>query len=241
MRKIKFKKSLNVLLYVFVLLLVVGLGYAAVTDLDGIRLKATGDETYQLEVQNSSGTQVFSVDSRGNTYVSGTLTAAAARSIPLPIMSFVVQETASTVSILTATTTTTPAHVNISNNVPVIKLGYGYTTPVSITFRVPNDYLSGGGFRLMANQSGTTTACTVDFDVYVNAAGSTMDGSATNQTPVTLTYAGTTPSLVQLSPATDFAALAAGDWVTLRIWRGATTGTDALQVGDVSFFYTASQ
>lgn len=78
MRKLRFKKSLDILLYALSFWLVVGLVYAGVSDMDGIRLKATGDETYQVEVQNSSATRKFSVDSSGNVYVAGTLTATGA-------------------------------------------------------------------------------------------------------------------------------------------------------------------
>ncbi len=240
-RKYNFKNVLDVGLYILAFLLVVGVSYAGVTNLDGIRLKATGEETYQVEVQNSSGTRVFSVDSSGNAYVAGTLTATVTRSVPLPIMGFLIQETSSTVTPITSSSTTTPIYATVSNNVPLLRFMTGYTTPVIMTFRIPDDYSSGGAFKVMANQSGTTTACTIDFDVYVNAAGSTMDSAATDQTAGTLTYAGTTPSQVTLTPATDFASLAAGQWVTLRLWKGTTTGTDDLQVGNVSFFYTATQ
>ena len=240
-RKYNFKNVLDVGLYILAFLLVVGVSYAGVTNLDGIRLKATGEETYQVEVQNSSGTRVFSVDSSGNAYVAGTLTATVTRSVPLPIMGFLIQETSSTVTPITSSSTTTPIYATVSNNVPLLRFMTGYTTQVIMTFRIPDDYSSGGAFKVMANQSGTTTACTIDFDVYVNAAGSTMDSAATDQTAGTLTYAGTTPSQVTLTPATDFASLAAGQWVTLRLWKGTTTGTDDLQVGNVSFFYTATQ
>jgi len=240
-RKYNFKNVLDVGLYILAFLLVVGVSYAGVTNLDGIRLKATGEETYQVEVQNSSGIRVFSVDSSGNAYVAGTLTATVTRSVPLPIMGFLIQETSSTVTPITSSSTTTPIYATVSNNVPLLRFMTGYTTPVIMTFRIPDDYSSGGAFKVMANQSGTTTACTIDFDVYVNAAGSTMDSAATDQTAGTLTYAGTTPSQVTLTPATDFASLAAGQWVTLRLWKGTTTGTDDLQVGNVSFFYTATQ
>lgn len=162
------------------------------------------------------------------------------RTIPLPVLGFAIQSTGG-LTLLGTTTTATPAHVVLSTGIPVIKLSNGYTSPVVINFRVPDDYSSGGAFSLMANQSGTTTPCTVDFDVYLNSSGSTMDSTATNQTPVTLAYAGTTPSAVTLTPATDFASLTAGQWVLLRIWRGATTGTDALQVGNVTFSYSATR
>lgn len=244
---IKIKKVFEPLAVVIIALAFLGvMSWAGVSDFDAVRVKDAGD-TYQLEVQNSSGTRKFSVDDSGNIYVAGTLqvvgtlTATTTRSVPLPILGFWVQENATTVTPLGVDTLSTPAHVVISSNVPLVKLGNGYTTPIVMTFRIPDDYSSGGAFKLMANQSGTTTACTVDFDVYVNAAGSTMDSAATDQTPVSLLYAGTTPSQVTLTPATDFAAIAAGQWVTLRIWRGTTTGTDALQVGNATFFYTARQ
>lgn len=44
--------------------------------LGSVRIDATADsETYQLSVYNSSGTRVFSVDSSGNVYIAGTISA----------------------------------------------------------------------------------------------------------------------------------------------------------------------
>jgi hypothetical protein len=111
-----------------------------------------------------------------------------------------------------------------------------------ITFRVPYDYSSGGAFRLICTESDSTTPNQVDFDVYVNRDGRAADSSATDQTPVALAGTTATPDVITLTPATDLTGLAAGDWITVRIWRDDTaTGTGDLEVKGVEFFYTATR
>lgn len=139
------------------------------------------------------------------------------------------------------TTSTVPG---ITTDDGVINLVWADTeTSVGVTtFRIPADYASGGAFKVIATQSASSTKCEVDFNVLVNTSGSTIDSSATGQTPVQLTTLGSTPSEITLTPATDFASLAAGDWVTLRIWRddaGTNAGTNDLEVKGVAFYYTA--
>jgi hypothetical protein len=51
------------------------LSWAGVTNFDSVTVAPTSDDTYGLRVNNSSGTRKFSVDSSGNTYVAGTITA----------------------------------------------------------------------------------------------------------------------------------------------------------------------
>lgn len=241
MRKFKFDKSLNVALYILAFLLVVGISYATVTDFNGVRVKSTGEETYQVEVQNSSGTRVYSVDSSGNVYVGGTMavtgtfTSAIERGFTLPLLGFMLTD-ASPVSVATV------PGLEVDDLIPNIVWADGETSPVMITFRVPTDYSSGGAFRVIATESDSTTPNRIDFDVYVNRNGRAAASSASNQTPVALAGTTSTPSVVTLTPATDFSSLAAGDWVTLRIWRDDTaTGTGDLEVKGVEFFYTATR
>ena len=162
------------------------------------------------------------------------------RDIQLPLMAFTVEQPAGTCAVISATTAPGLATNDLMAS---IVWADGETSPVQITFVVPTDYASGGAFKVGCSQSGVTTANQVDFDIYVNTPGSAFDASATNQTPVAI--AGTPSTAVEvvtLTPATDFASLAAGDWVTARIWRDDTAdGTDDLEVKGVQFFYTATQ
>jgi len=94
----------------------------------------------------------------------------------------------------------------------------------------------------MATESDSTTPNQVDFAVYVNADGVAIDASESNQTPVALDQATSTPSVITLTVSTDFASLAAGNRVTLRLWRdNVATGTGHLEIRDVVFYYTATQ
>lgn len=232
--------------------------YAGVTDFDAVRMTASPDDTYQVQVKNSSGTSKFTVDSSGNVIAAGTLNVTGAttlgtagittgnittatittlnhsreRSFGLPLTGFVTSDG------YVITQSTAPG-IEIDDVMPNIVWADGETTPAIITFRIPADYSSGGAFRVFATESDSTTPNQIDFDVYVNSNGAAADSSATGQTPVAMT--GTTPEVVTLTPATDFSSLAAGYWVTLRIWRdNAADGTGDLEVKGVDFFYTAT-
>lgn len=163
------------------------------------------------------------------------------RQIQLPLNAFMVETggNGSTVGSAPAplSTSTTPG-LEIDDNMVSLVWADGETSPVQVTFRVPDDYMSGGRFKLIATESGTSTPNQVDFDVYVNADGVASDSAATNQTPVALAGTSSTPDEITLTPATDFASLAAGNWVTLRLWRDdVETGNNDLELKGVVFEY----
>lgn len=154
--------------------------------------------------------------------------------IQLPLMGFV------TTNADPAISGTSGPGIQIDDNIPNLVWADGETTPGLITFRVPEDYSSGGAFKLLATESDSTTPNQVDFDVYVNADNTAIDASATNQTPVALAGTTTTPDQVTLTVATDFGSLTAGNWITLRVWRDdVADGTGDLEVKGVAFYYTA--
>jgi len=175
----------------------------------------------------------------GVTDVTGGVTAGeiadVVRYIPLPIMAFTHNGSA-------VITSSTAPGLESDDYISNIVWADGETTPVQISFRVPGDYASGGAFKILATESNSTTPNQVDFDVYVNADGSAADSSATDQTPVALAGTTSTPDEITLTVATDFASLAAGNWVTLRIWRDDTaTGSGDLEVKGAVYYYTATQ
>ncbi|MFA5377525.1 MAG: hypothetical protein WC455_17370 [Dehalococcoidia bacterium] len=227
-------------------LMLPAIGYGGGTNFDSVITTPSADDDYGFRMNNSSGTRLFSVTKdTGAIYSPGTSTLTTAtittlnhsreRSIPLPLMGFVSNTDAAPLS-----TTTTPG-LEIDDLLPAIVWADGEATPVLTTFRIPVDYASGGAFRLFCTESDSTTPNQVDFDVYVNSNGVAADAAATGQTPVALAGTTATTSVVTLTPATDFAALAAGYWVTLRIWRDDTAeGTGDLEVKGVDFYYTAA-
>lgn len=133
------------------------------------------------------------------------------------------------------------------NSLAAIEWVDGETDKAQITFRVPYDYSSGGSFRVWADEdgggAGTYQHSGIDFEVYVNADGTAFDTTATNQTPVALSGDPGSPEEKDLTVTTDFASLAAGDLVTLNIWRDDSThiGDDTLEVYYVEFIYTATR
>jgi len=164
-----------------------------------------------------------------------TLTTPLVGTVELPIQLFTLTGTGSAQAAVTATTT---PGLELDNLLTNVSWADGEVTPVQVTLKVPEDYLSSGAFKLFCDSSDSTTPTQVDFDVYVNGHNTTWDATTTNQTPVALSTGAGTPCVVTLTPATDFASLAAGKVVTLRIWRdNVSDGTGDLETYYAEFYY----
>lgn len=209
----------------------------------GIVVRNGEGATYNVESKNTSGTTTFAITPAGVATVTGltgtgvvsaTNIADVTKYIQLPLMTF-------STNGAEITSTTAPG-LEVDDLVPNIVWGDGEVTPITRTFRVPEDYSSGGAFKVLATESNSTTPNEVDFNVYINSDGTAADSSATNQSPVALAGTTSTPDEITLTVATDFSALTAGAWVTLNIWRDDTaTGTGDLEVKGVAFYYTGTQ
>ncbi len=185
---------------------------------------------------NIVGSNIATTDD-GSTF---TLTIAdKVRSMMLPLTGFVTTTGASTIAPLSATTT---PGLELDNLLPCIVWADSEATPAMITFRVPDDYLSGGAFRLLCDSSSSSTPVQVDFSVYVNTVTSvSWDAAATDQTAVALSSSAASPCMVTLTPATDFASLDSGHCVTLRVWRDDVSDGDGdLEVSYIEFYYTGN-
>jgi len=227
-------KKLFLIAALIALLIVPYMGQAA--ELNNVTSKGVDGD---LVFYNKDGTEIARFDDSAAALDVTTLTHSRERSFSLPLSGFV---NAYDASPLVVTTTGLPG-LQVDDYIPnIVWTAAGYASPVSVTFRVPSDYSSGGAFRLICTESSSfTTPNRVDFDVYVYRIASGLLSTTANQTPVALTGTTEVPVLVTLTPGTNFNALAGGDWVTLRIWRDGTIDAQGdLEVKGVEFFYTAS-
>lgn len=211
-----------VVVFLMLLMCLVPLGYSA----------GKGNNFHGADA-NSILNYIFNVqgDFAAVTADSVTLNTPLEGTVQLPLNSFMLGSGAN------MTTSSTPAFENV-NNINAIKWASGVATPVMATFKVPNDYLSGGAFRVFADQSNTSTKCGIGFSVYVNSSGTAWDSAVTTQTPVVLTGTSGTPVALVLSVATDFATLAAGKEVTVLLWRDGTGSPTAdLEAYYAEFYY----
>lgn len=127
--------------------------------------------------------------------------------------------------------------LEIQNNLPAIIWEDGWNSYAQVTFRVPPDYISGGLFKVFTDFD-TSTAPSIKFKVYVNSDGSAWDTTHTAQTAVDQGGTAGSPKLVTLTPATDFASLAANDVVTFAIGRDdVDVSTGDLELYYVDFYY----
>jgi len=191
-----------------------------------------------LEGQSGDSYLIYnSSDGTIDVYVGGTKVRAFAAdtgAVDLPVMASVIHSADYPVPI---THTTNPS-LDLNNSIPTIDWDDGETSPIMVTFRIPNDYGSNPRFVEFADEDGNTTRSQIDFDVFVNSSGSPWDTSATGQAPVARTQLAGTPEMVTLTVATDFASLTGGNVVTLRVWRDdVATGTNSLEVSYLGFLY----
>jgi len=120
----------------------------------------------------------------------------------------------------------------------------GETSYAQVTFIVPEDYVSGGGFRVYCDQSGVAdgdgvgSPTKVDFYVQVNDVGEYWVTSAlTSQAPAATSGGGGSPQSVTLTVATAFTSLEAGDVVTLVVGRDDADDTGGDPTADLEVYY----
>lgn len=157
--------------------------------------------------------------------------------VRLTIQSFTVTD--SDGNVMGPVTTSTTPGLELDNSLASLVWADGEVSYAQVTFRVPDDYVSGGAFRVICDQSDDASPVEVDFEVYANtldAEATPWNVSHTDETPVArgLLDSGS-PATVTLTPTTT---IAAGKLVTLNMWRSnRSTGTSANATGDLEVYY----
>lgn len=135
----------KVLLYVVGLLLLGALAWAGTSNFEAVTVTPAVDDSYGYRMNNSSGTRIYSVDSGGNAYISGTLSVTGVLS--------------ATSAALTTPTITSPTITSPTVTSPVVRYGYTsypYTSGSGSTYSVASTDASPGVYRITGG-SGTTT------------------------------------------------------------------------------------
>lgn len=164
------------------------------------------------------------------------------RSVKLPITEFTIFNILNSNAILPLSASSVPK-LAINNLIPSLVWVDNAQTPAQVTFKVPDDYLSGGYFRVFAHESGTMSPCHIDYYLNVNKSGTAWDSATNDYVTVPLTGGSTaSPSFVSLPATTDMATIVSGDVVTLTMWRDNTNvSVNDLEVSYVEFYYKAKQ
>jgi len=216
----------------------------------------------RYEVLDVTKLYVTSIQPKGTaTYWTATnMRSSATRNVQIPLSDFFI-EAGSTQETIGTGGYTQPTIVAVggvsimaTGNSQVLNFANAGYTAVTAVFKVPDDYLSGGSFKVLTSVGYgaiySTPPC-LDFGVLVNQSGSAIDSAFTNQSyarQASDNTVGATPYLHTLTVSTDFASLTSAKWVTLRLWRAETagagtldcTGTASLNVRGVTFVYTSS-
>jgi hypothetical protein len=233
-----------------------------VTNLNVLKLKPTPYDAsvpgrYALEVDSATnGTVVFYVDATG--VIGGVdrngFVGAVVRSLTLPLPSFIITNNSiggqsSQISNTTAAflaTNSAPA-ATVANSMPTIQWnGYALqASPISVLFRIPADYATGGTIVLMCTQS--VTGQQISFDMWNRQQYPGTTPATTASLQATYMIVGTNTSSIStviLTPINALISAAAGDWLTVRIWRD--SGMPPPQAGylnlhGVTFTYQATR
>ena len=137
-------------------------------------------------------------------------------------------------------TTTSNPRLSLDNGLVALEWDDGDESYVQVTFKVPDDYLFNGKFKILTDYDSGSDNPPIHFRVFVNGDGDVWDTAATAQTAVDPAGTAGTPELSTLTVATDFSSLAGGDIVTLQVARSNQDSSTAdLEVYYVEFYYDA--
>lgn len=143
--------------------------------------------------------------------------------------------------------TSTDPSLEDANNLTSLVWADGETSHIKVSFRIPEDYASGGAFRAFVDTSGDggAAATSLDWNYTKNRSGTAWDGTPTEETAHAIDMvqrlAGT-PTTSTLTPTAAGWAPVAGDIVTISLWRtDDTASTSDLELYYLEFFYTATQ
>ena len=140
---------------------------------------------------------------------------------------------------------TTAPGVGETDNIPaIVYASSAETTKCQWTFRVPDYYSSGLGFRiLMSSDNATSVGQSIDWQLWVNDDATTFDAAAIAQDAVSPTSSALDASneVITLTiDATGEAALSSGSYVTVDIWN-AGTSDNTTEIKGIQAYYTATK
>lgn len=138
----------------------------------------------------------------------------------------------------TLLTTSPDLTTKAATNSVYLRWQNGITSRAQVHFRVPSDYLKNGQFRVLLGRSGSTaTPPSLSYQVFIEKSVTAFDTAATTQTAVGLVAVTSgSPEEKTLAITTDFGSLAAGDYVTLELWRTDNGSTEDLELYYAEFF-----
>lgn len=170
------------------------------------------------------------------------------RSFELPLASFVIDGAGASEGYPLSYDGGTAPGLDIIDGIPAIIWASPEVTPVQYTFRLPSDYSSGLSFRVLVSSSNSPHS--YDWSLFINKDSTAFDAAANAQTSVeqALSSAEATAKneILTFSPnSSALADLAAGNYVTLSIWRvGADSdsfGAGNAEVKGITGLYEATR
>lgn len=176
----------------------------------------------------------------GDLEVGGTVYAPTTRTFELPLVAAFIDGT----GVMGNDGTTAPGMAETDNIPAIVYASSAEQTKVQWTFRVPADYSSGLGFRILMSSSVATSAGqSIDWQLWVNDDDTTFDAAAVAQDAVSPTSSTLDASneVITLSiDATGEAALSAGSFITVDIWNAGTSSATT-EIKGIQAYYTSAR
>jgi len=197
-----------------------------------------GSNVGRLYVADDSGTTtLYFKDSAGT---AANLNGKPERGFNLPLVAAFIDGT----GVMGNDGTTAPGMAETDSIPAIVYASSAETTKIQWTFRVPADYSTGLGFRILMSSDGASAASqSIDWALWINADDTTFDAASIEQTAVAGTSATLDVSneLITLAvDATGEAAISAGVFVTVDIWN-AGTSSNTTEIKGVQAYYTATK
>lgn len=166
-------------------------------------------------------------DGAGDVYINGVLevngTLYAPKTFDLPLVGAFLDGT----GVMGNDGTTAPGMAEVDNVPAIVWASSAEQVKCQWTIRVPDDYISGLGFRiLMSSSAATSTGQSIDWQFWVNDDDTTFDAAAISQdavAPTSSTLNASNEVVTLTIDATGEAAISAGSFLTIDIWNAGTS------------------
>jgi hypothetical protein len=189
---------------------------------------------------NTDATPSGMTTGEGDLYVSGNIYNESERSFNLPLVAAFLDGT----GVIGNDGTTAPGVAETDNIPAIVYASSAEQVKCQWTFRVPSDYSSGLGFRVLMSSSVASPASqSIDWEIWVNDSGTGFDAAAIAQDAVapTSTALDASNEVVTLTiDATGEAAISAGSFLTIDIWN-AGTGDGTTEIKGIQAYYTSTR
>lgn len=177
----------------------------------------------------------------GDLYVEGTIYNVNERTFNLPLAAAFLDGT----GVMGNDGTTAPGMAETDNVPAIVYASSAEQVKCQWSFRVPSDYSSGLGFRILMSSSNSTIPASqsIDWQLWVNDDGVAFDAAAIDQdavSPTSTTFSASNEVVTLTIDATGESAISPGSFLTVDIWNAGTSDYTT-EIKGIQAYYNATR